>query len=190
MTPDSPRRGRTPEHQQDLATLETGFGPCTVSRARPDEIDTVMQLRDQAAQWLVDQGVVQWNPRELPRSWFEHFVEQRAVWLLCHRDRVVGTVIITDKDTPTWGQQNDRAGYIHSLVIARELKGKALGRDLLGWAERRITDSGGEWARLDCVRTNAALRAYYERGGYRYVGDQDFPDIEWAHGVALYEKQL
>jgi hypothetical protein len=41
---------------------ETSLGPCTVSLARSDEIDAVMQLCDDAAQWLVDQGVVQWKP--------------------------------------------------------------------------------------------------------------------------------
>ena len=62
MTDDSPRRNPTPEHQQDSSTLETSRGPCTVWLARSDEIDAVMQLRDDAAQWLVDQGVVQWKP--------------------------------------------------------------------------------------------------------------------------------
>ena len=41
---------------------ETSLGPCTVWLARLDEIDAVMQLCDDAAQWLVDQGVVQWKP--------------------------------------------------------------------------------------------------------------------------------
>jgi hypothetical protein len=41
---------------------ETSRGPCTVWLARSDEIDAVMQLCDDAAQWLVDQGVVQWKP--------------------------------------------------------------------------------------------------------------------------------
>ena len=57
-------------------------------------------------------------------------------------------------------------------------------------AERSIAADGNELARLDCVAGNHALRDYYEHAGYRFVGFESFPDLEWATETALYEKPI
>jgi len=74
------------------------------------------------------------------------------------------------------------------LMVDREHPRLGLGRSLLEWAERRITRTGQRRARLDCVRTNTHLRAYYENAGYALVGYHDFPGN--IPSVALYEKTL
>jgi ribosomal protein S18 acetylase RimI-like enzyme len=147
-------------------------------------------MRDDAARWLVGRGIEQWIPGELPVARFERLIADGSVWLMRRDDQVVGMVTVMWEDPVIWGQREGHAGYIHTLVINRTFGGKRLGRDLLAWSEAQIMASGRALARLDCVRTNRTLRRYYEDRGYGHIGHKDFPDIEWANEVALYEKPL
>ena len=74
------------------------------------------------------------------------------------------------------------------LMVDRAFAHLGLGRSLLDWAERRIRSAGHRNARLDCVRTNVALREYYENEGYVLVGYREFAGE--IPNVALYEKAL
>jgi GNAT superfamily N-acetyltransferase len=58
-------------------------------------------------------------------------------------------------------------------MVDRNFEGHGIGRLILEWAEGSILAAGHRLARLDCVHANQPLRAYYERAGYRFVGDQD-----------------
>jgi protein-tyrosine phosphatase len=171
--------------------LETSIGPCTVSPATEQDIQAVVRLRDDAARWLVDRGVEQWTPGE-PVSHFEQRVALESTRLLRSEQELIGTVTILWSDPETWGSPGDdgRAGYIHGFIVDRRFLGKGVGQPLLAWAEGHITAAGRQYARLDCVRTNQRLRGYYEQAGYHNVGYKDFPDIDWAREVALYEKPL
>ncbi len=74
------------------------------------------------------------------------------------------------------------------LMVDRAYARVGLGRLLLEWAARRIRGAGHRHARLDCVRTNVVLRAYYENAGYVLVGYREFAG--GIPSVALYEKAL
>ncbi len=74
------------------------------------------------------------------------------------------------------------------LMVDRAYARLGLGRFRLDWAERRNTEARRRHARLDCVRTNVALREYYENAGYVLVGYREF-DAN-IPSVALYEKAL
>lgn len=60
------------------------------------------------------------------------------------------------------------------VMVDRAFARLGLGRSLLDWAEEQITGAGHRHARLDCVRTNEALRKYYEEAGYLLVGTREF----------------
>jgi ribosomal protein S18 acetylase RimI-like enzyme len=73
-------------------------------------------------------------------------------------------------------------------MVDRAYAHLGLGRSLIDCAERRITRAGRCHARLDCVRTNVDLRAYYENAGYTLVGYREFAGT--IPSVGLYEKAL
>jgi len=52
------------------------------------------------------------------------------------------------------------------LAIHRVAKGEALGERMLAWAERRIAETGRDFARLDCWCRSPFLPTYYSRLGY------------------------
>jgi ribosomal protein S18 acetylase RimI-like enzyme len=89
-------------------------------------------------------------------------------------------------DRYVWPDAPDDAGYVHWFAVRRAAAGRGVGLRLLGWAERAAAAAGKRYLRLDCMRDNPALRAYYERAGFAHRGDLAGPT--WS--AALYEKRV
>jgi GNAT superfamily N-acetyltransferase len=151
--------------------------------------DRILKLRDDAATWLVSQGIRQWLPGEVTHDQLLARITSGSLFVARLAGDVIGTITVTWSDPLIWGTTNHPAGYIHNLVIDRRYAGVGLGLALLRWSEDLILSTGPELARLDCVRTNAKLRSYYERAGYKLVGFKGF-DLPGAFDTALYEKSL
>lgn len=173
-----------------LDFLTTAIGDCEVVVASSRDAATVLWLRDRLARWLLDRGIRQWEPAELPAEWIEDWIAAGSVYLVRHKSELVGSVTITSEDRVTWGEREDLAGYIHMLMVDPAFSGHGVGRSILNWCEARIEADSRDLARLDCVRGNERLRRYYEEAGYRPVGYKDFSAIPWARETALYEKSL
>ena len=165
------------------------LGRVLVTAAKNADCDRVLELRDDAASWLVSQGIRQWLPGELTRDQLLGRITSGSLFVARLEEEVIGTITVTWSDPLIWGTTNHPAGYIHNLVIDRRYAGVGLGLALLRWSEDLIRRTGHELARLDCVRTNTKLRSYYERAGYSLVGYKAF-DAPGAFDTALYEKKL
>ncbi len=103
---------------------------------------------------------------------------------LCGRD--VGTFALQWSDGETWGGGAGDAGYVHGLAIRRDFAGRGLGRELLRWAEGRVTASGKTYLRLDCPAENRVLNKYYKSAGFSYRGEA----LVWGLKVSRYEKRV
>jgi len=168
--------------------VTTEQGDVAVVQVSPSDAVAILRLRDALASWMVDRGIDQWRPGDMPLLWIEVCAAQGWVFAALRGDILVGSLTLVWADPFIWGDHNELAGYIHMLMVDRAYARLGLGRLLLDWAERRITGAGHRHARLDCVRTNVALREYYENAGYVLVGYREF-----AGGIpslALYEKAL
>lgn len=82
----------------------------------------------------------------------------------------------------------DHSGYVRLLAVAESAQGKGVGSRLLGAAEEAIFRSGPNVFLL-VTATNTPARRFYERRGYRPIGE--IPDYI-CRGVTevLYRKTL
>jgi GNAT superfamily N-acetyltransferase len=170
--------------------FQSSLGELAVIAATLEHAGSVLELRDDLARWMLDQSIEQWRPGELPLEWIQECISHGWAYVVPGGDKLVASVTVVWDDPLMWGEPPEPAGYIHLLMVDRDLAGHGIGRSLLAWAEHRIAYSGRHVARLDCVRSNWPLRSYYERAGYGLVGYKDLPEIEWAFEAALYEKTL
>ncbi|GAA0449275.1 GNAT family N-acetyltransferase [Streptomyces olivaceiscleroticus] len=142
-----------------------------VRLAEDTDLATLVRLRDDAARWMLAQGITgQWQPGQLDEDHFRKVMTTGEVWLATVGSRVLGAWELWWEDEEAWGPQPPVAGYVHRLMVNRSCARPGTGRLLLRAAERRIAAAGREFVRLDCLAGNARLNAYYVAAGYRVVG--------------------
>lgn len=163
-------------------TLE-GFA---VAEAKPREVRMVLEVLNEAADWLRLKGIDQWQSRYFTQSVILEGIRKREVYLARQENKVVGTITIQWSDPLFWGDTPMDAAYFHRLAIKREYAGKGLGHALVEWAEGTAKAAGKSYLRLNCTFENQRLRQYYEDMDYAYRGEAKFRDLRFA----LYEKQL
>ena len=163
--------------------------PLDLEPATTADTARLMELRDEAARWLLDRGIEQWRPGEFPTERMRSWVEARVVHALRDQDQLAGCVSVLWDDPEIWGSDDQDAGYIHLLIVHHNRRGRGLGDQLLTWAEQHIRRAGRAVARLDAVSSNQALGHWYEQRGYIEVGHHTFSDSRWFP-VTLRAKQL
>lgn len=160
-----------------------------VEPARPAELRIVLEILDQAAEWMLKRGISQWQSPSPPEVWerMVRGIEKGEVYLakLPATSEAVGVVRFEWTGAPLWPTETD-AGYIHTMAIRPTHMGRQFGRKLLAWALGHVRSRGKRFARLDCISTNRRLRDYYEAAGFLYSGDGVLGDYR----LSLYELPL
>ena len=106
-------------------------------RSRPMGRDSGAAARGR--NWLAERGIIQWRPREVSVEQVEQQIS-RGDSLLRETGSsrgFVGALRLIWSDPVVWPDSNERAGYVHGLVIDREFSGTSMGERLLVWAHRR-----------------------------------------------------
>jgi GNAT superfamily N-acetyltransferase len=146
-------------------------------RVRPAgeaDLSALVRLRDDAARWMLMRGITeQWRPGELDEGHFRRVMVHGEVWLAEAGGRIAGAWELWWEDEAAWGPQPPVAGYVHRLMVDREVAAPGTGRLLLNAAEHRVAAVGRTCVRLDCLAGNAQLNAYYQDAGYRVVGHKE-----------------
>lgn len=160
-----------------------------VRPAAPDDVRVLHRLRVEAEDWLEARGIEQWGHGWLSGSDLRaQVVEGQWHVGLTRSGDIAGGLRLLWADRDVWQTDDAFAAYVHGLVIDRRLAGLGIGSRLLAWVEDRARKAQAPMLRLDCVESNAALRAYYGRLGFREVGRRDF-EGPWFSATLL-EKSL
>nr|MDT0519886.1 GNAT family N-acetyltransferase [Streptomyces sp. DSM 41633] len=146
-------------------------GPLTIRPATEDELGTVTALWGQAAEWLNNRGIDQWQyaPRE------ERIAANIAAgecYLVEDGDVAIATITLDRfADSEFWTEEEaaQPALYVHRMVVRRDVSGGELGSAMLDWASEQAKAAGLEWLRLDAWRDNNALQEYYLGRGFEHV---------------------
>jgi ribosomal protein S18 acetylase RimI-like enzyme len=157
----------------------------TIRLARPDDVDTLAEIEEEAAAWQRSRGI---EPGQPPRPFRDIFAATVAAGqtYVTERGGVVAGKITLQAADSLWYDQPGESLYIHGLTVRRAFAGQEIGRMLLRWADDKARVRGKTYLRLDCNANNPALRAYYEHAGFAHRGD-----VVLAHRVASrYEKGL
>ncbi|MBN0046581.1 tyrosine-protein phosphatase [Streptomyces actuosus] len=166
--------------------------PLACRTAEPSDARALVRLRDSAALWQLARGIEQWRPGEKDEAHFVRRMREGEVWLAHAGGHLAGAWELWWSDEAAWGPRPPDAGYIHRLMTVPHTAPPGSGRALLAEAEARIAAAGRRRARLDCLASNARLRAYYEAEGYRVVGEQPAKTDGTGspYAVTLLEKRL
>jgi GNAT superfamily N-acetyltransferase len=155
--------------------------------AHADDVETVAGLLDEATVWVSELGHEQW-PLPYPREELAAAVDRGEVYVAELAGEPVGTVTVLADDPVYWGERPPDAHYVHKLVVRRNRAGCGIGAAIVEWAHNRAAAAGRAFLRLDCLRDDPGIRAYYERLGFEHRGD--FDDQARGLFLSLYERPV
>ena len=142
-------------------------------------------LLDEATAWVGERGYEQW-PLPYPREDLSAAIERGEVYLAELDGEPVATVTLLWDDPQYWGDRPPDAAYVHKLAVSRACAGQRIGSAIVEWADATAARAGRDFLRLDCLRDNPGIRAYYERLGFEYRGDLVVND----RGMSIYERPV
>jgi GNAT superfamily N-acetyltransferase len=93
------------------------------------------------------------------------------------RDRIVGIILFNEHERVAFPEFFLRPGVSHFAMFGVEptLQGLGIGRLLLERCEERARELGSSELALSMAEPDTALRAYYERRGYRLIEHWQWP---------------
>ena len=153
-----------------------------ITRAKMDDVETIMSWRRERVAWLTARGEDQWSI-PLPRAAVAATVSAGQTWMLLDNYVPAATITLTayvdvdglwkpDRDPEAlWYPEDDPADALYAAKVMLPLAraGSNIGRELFAWAGGRAYLAGLTWLRLDAWTTNNGLHAYYQRLGFRHV---------------------
>jgi GNAT superfamily N-acetyltransferase len=184
-------------------------GPLYIRRAQPKDLDTVIDMIDDAKVRLEELGTDQWSTDwadsqgRSRRDRVEHSLAKGTTWLAllaCQHpvrpvvlpvatvtiERTANPDVWTDSDTT-----REPAVYLGRLVTADGFGGLHLGTAMLDWAGRHGAEKyGAQWIRIDVWTTNEALHEYYEKRGFDGCGlvpEESYPSRRLFQRPAGYD---
>lgn len=136
--------------------------------AEPHDARTVAELWTEAAAWLADRGIDQWQyPPHVDR--IARSIAAGECWLAELDGRPVATITVDQRADPDFWTAADNPGsalYAHRMVVGRTAAGAGLGAELLDHAGQLAAAAGRRWLRLDAWRGNPGLAGYYRAQGF------------------------
>ena len=148
-----------------------------IAQAVPDDLETLIAFRDQAANWLAARGIDQWS-----EPWPSDDLMVDGMLRNIHAGETF--IVRDDDDTPaatitinrwaepdlwTEAERAEPALYAHKATVDRAYAGQGLGAELLDWAGTRAANEGALWLRVDVWTTNDKLQQYYLDQGFTHV---------------------
>tara|TARA_B100001758_G_scaffold179545_1_gene156270 strand:+ start:166 stop:672 length:507 start_codon:yes stop_codon:yes gene_type:complete len=153
------------------------------------ELNIVLEMFKDAAIRISKKNIDHWqywkNPPQEKVNWVkEGLINKQFYFIVSINDEVIGMIRVLNKDLLYWGDNEDRARYIHSLTIKEKFNGLGLGAAVLNEIEKEAINC--DYLRLDCDSKNPQLCSYYVNLGFRKVGEKKLPLSVYN----LYEKQI
>lgn len=125
----------------------------------------MLAVLNDAARRLQERSISQW-PDTFEADWVMPDIVSGATWVARRGGVPIATITVGWTD-PLW-PDDGLAGYVHRLARSDDAPG--VGDLVLRWADQRIRARQRRFMRLDCVASNAGLRAFYATRGFVYRG--------------------
>jgi GNAT superfamily N-acetyltransferase len=178
-----------------------GRYPFVLRLALPWDLDKVVGLIREAADWLGSKGIDQWQKpwpdRAGQRERILNDLFKGKTWLLQDGQTIAATITLdTDEpldlnEHPVWPPDKSQrpALYMRRVIVSRHYARRGLGAALLDWAaDVAKRDHGARLIRIDARTTNVRLHAYYE--GQRFTRCPDPQGLGDYPAQALFERRV
>lgn len=132
------------------------------------QIQIFLDILLERAKWLESINQPMWNIENLNPVNFEKMYPDNSLYLICKGEDVIGGFILLEHDKFLWNEKenNEKAFYIHKLVIKPEFSGKGYAEKSIYLIKDLAVQAGASYLRLDCYGDRAYLNKLYEHCGF------------------------
>ena len=162
--------------------------------AKISEISEILTLTKACTNYMVKNGINQWNEHYPSKKAFENDIERSELFVLEKDNEIIGTLVITslmdEEYIPIqWLTPNTKNAYVHRLSVHPVHQGKGYAQNLMTFAEIYAQKNKFISIRLDTFSQNKRNQKFYETRGYQRLGDIYFPK-QSEHPFHCYEMVL
>ena len=139
------------------------------------ELDASVDILEEAAVWGGSDGRSTWptgwftDPARAGRARLHKDIESGSLYIVWLDGKSAATFALLDTDPVLWPAAGDDALYLHRFAVRRSAAG--VGRRAIEWMVSEVRRRGRTYLRLDCREDNPGIRSYYERIGFKLVGE-------------------
>jgi len=130
-----------------------------------------------------------WGSEPFSEREVRGLIKAGSMYVALADDEVAATFALSEDDERIWGPQPPVALHIHRLAVKGSYHGHDVGSKLLEWALGEVKRQGRQFLRLDCDARNKELCTYYEKHGFKQVGEKLLPS-ERDYYANLYERPV
>ncbi|WP_165007230.1 MULTISPECIES: GNAT family N-acetyltransferase [unclassified Enterococcus] len=167
-----------------------------IRKTTEEELERVMEIIDEGAEYLGNQGLPQWQNDQKPtKEKILQDIHRNESYVLIYEEKIVGTAALVAGIDPVytaidgvWQKTDEPYLSIHRVALASSTRGKRLGKPLLEHLLTAAACQGIKDVRIDTYPTNHPMERTIFSAGFSYQGMIEFP---FAHGERkAYQKIL
>ena len=165
-----------------------------IRKATLDDIDSILNITQACAQYMINNGIFQWDENYPNKRVFELDVSRGELFVIEDESAILGCIVISslidDEYLPIqWLTETSRNLYVHRLAIDPGQQGNGLAQQLMSFAETYGIENDYVSIRLDTFSQNKRNQKFYELRGYKRLGNVFFPN-QSDHPFYCYELVL
>ncbi|MGB5420199.1 GNAT family N-acetyltransferase [Algibacter sp.] len=158
------------------------------------DISKLIELTKACAENMIAKNIFQWNEFYPNKKAFEKDVERNELYVLEIDQTMIGCIAIStligEEYIPVkWLTHNKNNIYIHRLAVHPGFQGKGYAQQLMTFAENFARENHFASVRLDTFSQNKRNQIFYEKRGYKKLGNIFFPN-QSEHPFHCYELVL
>ena len=144
--------------------------------ARPEQVDAMMAITDQAKANMAAMGIDQWQAGYPNRAVWEADVAAGAAYVVLDEGRVAGMFCYGTEPEAAYdtldGPWLTEGPYatIHRCAVDADLRGRGIIGELFAFACDKAAADGMVSVRIDTHADNAPMRRAVEKGGFTFCG--------------------
>lgn len=142
-----------------------------IEPATPHDLADIRAAYEHGRATQREQGSMVWP--EFTDAAILREIDARHLFRVVDEDAVVGVFSVAYEDAAIWGPHERGAHlYLHRIARAADYPGRGLMDAILTWADDQCTVLGRAGLRVDTWASNTALISFYQRRGFRLVGER------------------
>jgi len=165
-----------------------------IRKARIQDLPNVYGITRACAADMINNGIHQWNESYPSEEILKKDILNGELYVLEIDNQTAGMIVLTatkDKEYEAvqWLTPDSNNLYVHRLAVHPAFQHQGHARKLMDFAEKYAVDNGYLSVRLDTFSQNQRNQTFYEKRGYKRLGEIYFPE-QSKHPFYCYEKIL